>query len=306
MKTHHPVLLMGLLAWLFGCGPDSPYTQKNGEWYYKKDKLSTEPGETLIPLNRKFAKSNRTAYFESSWLGDVDVATFEALTEHYAKDKHNVWYCDTHRDSKEYWSIKRYRTPHIAGADAPSFRMLDEYYARDTTRVYHDGQPFSVRDINTYERLGDAHARDRFTGYFMRAEIKGSDGPTFSEISGSYSKDAKHVYYSKYDSNFGQHPPVERSVMLPGADPATFQVLEHSYASDAGQAYFNDKVITKSVASFRLLDRGYAIADNKVFYDGAVLTDADAATFEVLPVVSDSASAQDKHGKFNYAKRITQ
>jgi hypothetical protein len=295
---------MGLLSWLFGCGSDSPYTQKGGDWYFKKDKLALERGETLTPLSKKFAKSNRTAYFESSMLGDVDVATFEPLSDHYAKDKNSVWYCDTYRDSKEYWTIKRYRTPRIAEADAPSFRMLDAYYARDTSFVYHDGRSFRVRDVNSYERLGDAHARDKVSGYFMRAEIKGSDGLTFSEIDGSYSKDATHVYYSSYDSNHGQHPPVERTMVLAGADPATFAALGRYYARDAQQAYYQDKIITKSVATFRLLEEGYAIADDKVWYGGEVLKDADAATFEVFPLSGDSITAQDKHGKFNYAKRI--
>jgi len=297
---------MGLLSCLFGCGSDSPYTKKGGDWYYKKDHISTKQGETLVPLNKHFAKSNRAAYFESSWLGEVDVASFEALTDHYAKDKTSVWYCDTYRDSKEYWSIKRYRTPRIVGADAPSFRLLNDEYARDTNRVYHDGISIEVRDVNTYERLGDAHARDQYTGYFMRAEIKGSDGPTFSEVSGKYSKDAKHVYYSRYDSNLGQHYPVERSVMLQGADPATFVTLEGDYARDAGQAYFNDQILTKSMATFRMLERDYAIADNKVFYRGEVLKDADAASFEVWPVGNDSATAQDNKGPFNYDKRIKQ
>lgn len=307
MKTRYPILLMGLLAWLFGCSSDSPYTKKDGEWYFKKDRIATEEGETLTPLSKKFAKSNRTAYFESSSLGDVDVATFEALSDEYAKDKNGVWYCDTYRDSKEYWSIKRYRTPLIAGADAPSFRMLDKYYARDRNRVYSDGVGFEVRDIETYERIGDQHARDKVSGYFMRAEIKGSDGATFSEVDGNYSKDAKRVYYSKYDSNFGQHRPVERSVALPGADPATFVAHRHGYAQDAAQAYYNDLVITKSVATFKLLEEGYAIADNKVWYQGEVMKHADAATFTVLPLASDSsATAQDKDGKFIYAKRIKQ
>lgn len=306
MKPRYPLLVMGLLSWLFGCGTDNPYTQKNGEWYFKKDKLSLEKGETLTPLTRKFAKSNRTAYFESSMLGDVDVATFEALSDHYAKDKNSVWYCDTYRDGKEYWTIKRYRTPRISGADAPSFRMLDDYYARDKHRVYSDGNAFEVRHIDTYERLGDAHARDKISGYFMRAEIKGSDGATFSAVNGHYSKDAKRVFWSKYDSNLGQHAPVERTVVLAGADPATFVAHEHDYAQDAAQAYYNETIITKSVATFRMLTEGYAIADNKVWYQGEVLKDADAATFAVLPLSDDGNIAQDKHGKLNYGKRIKQ
>lgn len=305
MKPPHPLVLMGLLSCLFGCGSDTPYTKKDGEWYFKKERISTSKGETLVQLNKHFAKSDRAAYYESSWLGEgVDIPSFEALADHYAKDKNTVWYCDSYRDSKEYWSVKRYRTDPIAGADAPSFRMLDPYYARDTSYVYTDGKGFKVRDINTYVRLGYQHAKDKVSGYYMRAEIKGSDGATFSEVDSKYSKDAKHVYYSDYVTNGGQHGAVEKTIVLTGADPATFAVIDNGYASDSIQAYYNERVLAK-VADFKFLGRGYAIAEGKVLYDGAVLKDADAATFKVLDVSGEEiASAEDKNGKFQYSERI--
>lgn len=308
MKPPHPLVLMGLLSCLFGCGSDTPYTKKDGEWYYKKDRISTSKGETLVQLNKKFAKSDRTAYYESTMIdSDIDVATFEALTDHWAKDRNKVWYCDSYRDSKEYWSIKRYRTPALREADAKSFRMLDGYYARDTNWVYLDGRSFKVRDINTYVRLGDSHARDKVSGYFRTAEIKGSDGATFVEIDSKYSKDAKNVYYSVYTSDAGAHTPYERSVIITGADPVTFVALEDDYATDGRQAYHNGDVITKTVSNFRMLSRDYAIADGKVLYEGKVLPDADAETFKVLEVsIGVDATAEDKKGKFQYRERMKQ
>ncbi|MEO7996464.1 MAG: DKNYY domain-containing protein [Gemmatimonadaceae bacterium] len=306
MKPRSPVLLMGLLSCLFGCGNDHPYTQKDGTWYFKKVAMSLEKGESLTPINKKFAKSNRTAYFESSMIAsDVDVATFEPLSDHYAKDNKNVWYCDTYRDGKEYFTVKRYRTPRIVGADAPSFRMLNNYYARDTTWVYSDGVGFKVRDINTYERIGDMHARDKVSGYYLRAEIPGSDGPTFNFITSSYAKDAKHVYWSKFDTDAGTHPAIERTVTLPDADPATFVMLESSYAHDAGQVYYEARVLSKSPATFRVLERDYAVSDSSVYYRGEVLKGADRASFVVLPI-GDGPTAQDKLGTFNYEKRVQQ
>ena len=296
---------MGLLSCLFGCGSDSPYSKKGGKWYFKKDEMQTEKGEELVTLNKHFAKSARTAWYESSWLGEVDAATFEALTDHYAKDKNSVWYCDTYRNSQEYWSVKHYRTPKL-NADAKTFRMLDNYYARDTNYVWRDGEGFTVRDINTYERLGDAHARDKVTGYFGMAEIKGSDPATFVAVDGKYSKDAKHVYYSVFDSDKGAHKPFEKTIIMAGADPATFVSLDKGYASDVRQAYYKGDVLTKSVSTFRLLDRGYAIADDKVYYDGQLLKDADAATFVVLEVGVEDAWAKDKNGKFQYDERMKQ
>ena len=299
---------MGLLSFIFGCGgSDSPYHREKGKWYFKKDALSLEKGETLTPLSKKFAKSNRTAYFESSTIADnIDVATFEALSDHYAKDRNSVWYCDTYRKGQEYYTVKHYRTLRLAGADAPSFRMLDNVYARDTNRVYRDGDAFMVRDINTYQRIGDQHAKDRISGYYMRAEIKGSDGSTFAFVDGHYSKDAKHVFWSDYDSEKGAHAPVELSVTLPGADPATFAVIKDSYASDANQVYYDGRILSKAPTAFRVLENGYAVSDRDVFYRGDVLKDADVASFVVLSPTEIGVTAQDKHGKFNYEKRVQQ
>ena len=299
---------MGLLSLLFGCGgSDAPYRQEKGDWYFKKDVLPLEKGETLTPLSKKFAKSNRTAYYESARIADsVDVATFEALSEHYAKDKNEVWYCDTYRKGQEYYTVRHYRTPRIQDAHAPSFRMLNDDYARDTNRVYREGKGFEVRDINTYERIGDVHAKDKISGYYMTAEIKGSDGATFTFVDGHYAKDAKHVFWSDYDTGEGAHAPVELSVTLPGADPATFAVIKDAYAADTNQVYYNAKVISKERPAFRVLEGDYALSGTAVFYRGEVLKGADVATFVVLPGIGEGATAQDKHGKFNYDKRVSQ
>ncbi|MGV3708612.1 MAG: DKNYY domain-containing protein, partial [Gemmatimonas sp.] len=208
------------------------------------------------------------------------------------------------RDGKEYWSIKHYRTDKIPGADAPTFQMLNSQYARDSRMVYTDGLGFSVRDVDTYERIGDMHGKDRVAGYYLRAEIKGSDGATFSEVSSHYSKDRAHVWWSDYTSGAGAHRPVEVSFQLPDADPATFVMLEDYYAADTNQVYYEARVLSKAPAKFRVLGRAYAVTETEVFYEGKVLKGADAATFTVLPVSPDSATAQDKHGQFNYEKRV--
>lgn len=300
---------MSLLSLLFGCGgSDSPYRQENGQWYYKKVPIPTEKGETLVPIGKKFAKSHRAAYFEGSLIGsrEVDLPTFEALSDQYAKDKRSVWFCDTYRKGQEYFAVKHYRALRIDGADAASFRMLNAYYARDTSRVYHDGVGFGVRDIATYERIGDMHARDRVSGYYLRAEIPGSDGSSFTFVDGHYSKDRAHVFWSDYDSGNGAHPPVEVSVALPDADPTTFVMLEAQYAADARQVYYQGRVISGDRTSFRVLERDYALSDSQVFYRGEVLRGADAATFVVLPATGDGPTAQDKDGKFNHDKRVPQ
>ena len=113
-----------------------------------------------------------------------------ALNDHYAKDSRWVYYCDDYRDGKEYFMIKHDRVVKLANADAPSFRLLDDYYARDSATVYFNGVMFLVGDNASFGVLSDLYA----------GEI----------LEFVYAKNATHVYYM--------------SELLTGADAATFKV----------------------------------------------------------------------------------
>src|SRR5262245_61826419 len=127
---------LGLLAILFGCRADSPYRVKDGAWYWKDDRMDLPSSVALKPLNGSFAVAGGRAYFGDGPIADSDGATFQALDGTYARDARRVWYCDTYRQSQEYWLVKRTRAMPIAGADPATFRLLTQRYARDASRIY--------------------------------------------------------------------------------------------------------------------------------------------------------------------------
>lgn len=172
-----------------------------GRWHYEGVPIYREDDSSnFLPLDDYFAKDDRVAYYRGIpiYRGEdpSDSASFEVLNTWYAKDKFRVYYCDTYRDSKEYWSIKRIRIQVVKDADPASFRLLsDGYAARDKLHLFDDGKIVPVRDIDSYELLEDGFAKDSKRGYYNRAEIEGSNGESFKVLDAHYAKDKAKIYF---------------------------------------------------------------------------------------------------------------
>jgi hypothetical protein len=72
-------MIVGLLSFLFGCGPkEIPFQQKDGAWQYHDTRIE-----------------------------DADAKTFQVLSDHYARDKARVYHGSTYRISQDYFTTKR-------------------------------------------------------------------------------------------------------------------------------------------------------------------------------------------------------
>ena len=271
---------MGLVSFLFGCGDEKtsgqqagPWQQKEGAWYYRE-----------LPIE------------------GADAKTFEVLNDNYAKDKGEVYYGDTYRKGQEYYLIKHSRLRVLKGADPATFRYLNYDYSRDKSSVFYEGVAFPVKDVDTFELIDRAYARDRVTAYYHQQPIPGSDGSTFAVIDGGYSKDARQVFYSTLEPR-GTNP-IRRSKPLKGALPESFKVLGiGGYAADSAQVYYRGEVVTREVASFQVLERGYARTATRVYYEGKPVPGADPATFAPLEQLTDTADAKDRNGTYKEGRR---
>ena len=154
-----------------------------------------------------------------------DGASFEALDEHYARDKVRVFHCDTYRKGQEYYSVKYNRVDVLKAADAASFRIIKDGYARDAGHLYYIGTRVAVRDLESFVVLEHDYAKDRLIGYYQRAPVLGSDGASFTVLNSSYAKDKSFVYYSFIERGDPNAPAVPRSVRVDGANAATFEVV---------------------------------------------------------------------------------
>jgi hypothetical protein len=242
------VLVSCVFAVLAGCERSPPPFQKtDGGWRYRN-----------LPI------------------ADADVATFEVLSEHYAKDRARVYYGDTYRDGREYYAIAHPRVITIAGADPASFRYLDRDHAKDARHVYFEGKRTEVEDAATFELLDYAFARDRVSGYCHLSAIPGSEGGTFAGLDAHYAKDRARAWHCSIETDGGARAPYVRLVRVANADLATFRPLEQGYAMDA----------------------------RTVYYGGVALRDADVATFAILSAPTDGADARDARGAYARGARL--
>ena len=81
----------------------SGFTKKGDKVYYNGE----EVGKDFIVLNDQFAKNDSAAYYKMKSIQDADILTFEALDNHYAKDKNKVYYCSEEREVKNFFMTKR-------------------------------------------------------------------------------------------------------------------------------------------------------------------------------------------------------
>jgi hypothetical protein len=268
------ILLLGLLLGLGGCDGSS-YTKKGLQWSYDGTPFKPDDPKSFRTLDKHFARDAKRGYCRGSIIDGSDGASFEALSDHEARDLRTVYYCDTYRKGQEYWAIQYVRVRPIQDAHAPTYRVLGLGYARDRTRAYEDGVGFTVRDAASFEPLGSQFARDSERGYFARAEIPGSHGPTFSLIDGGYARDRTSAYHGHIETdtpNRGPHPVVRT---LRGADTPALRVLGRGYASDA----------------------------KHVWYQGAPVLHADAPSFAVVDDVASDTDASDRTGSWKQGRK---
>ena len=172
-----------------------------------------------------------------------------------------------------------YRASTIEGADARTFTVLSEHYAKDRASAYYAD---THRQGQEYFLV--KHTRVR--------RIEGADAATFAYLDHGYARDASNAYFE------GRRFPV--------ADPATFEPLGYGHARDRVRGYFHQQPIAGSHgASFAALDDNYSKDASHVFYSdidlrsqpvairSAALAGAQPKSFTVLGdgYAADSARA---------------
>ena len=222
-----------------------------------------------------FRKRDGIWHYREAAIIDADVRTFAVLDDHHAKDRQRVFYADTHRDAREYFSIAHPRVRAIEGADAASFAVIGSGYAKDRANVYYEGSRFAVRDAASFELLSYGFARDRTSGYYHQVEIAGSDGPTLAALDGHHAKDRARVFHATIETDGGARSPYVVAHAIEGADPSTFETLDAGYAKDA----------------------------RRVYHRGRVVVGADAATFVSMSPPVDGDDGRDARARYSEGKR---
>lgn len=193
----------------------------------------------------------------------------------------------------------RYRDTPIPDADAATFTVLSDRYAKDRARVWYadafrDGREYyAIRhdrvravagaDPASFRLLPHDYARDARHVYYEGARIAVRDAATFEPLDDGFARDRLAGYYQQQE--------------IPGSDGATFAVVGAHYAKDAARVYYAELATDgrptgpfvrtavlpgAQVASFRVLDAGYAQDAAQAWHRDRPLT-RDVASFAVLP-----------------------
>ena len=281
---------------------NSGYSKKDGKISFNGREITDK---NFIVLSKEFAKDSTTAYYKERSFSYADVASFEAVDEHYAKDKNKVYYCDEYREGQNYYLTKRQTIMELKMAIPASFSSLKNGYGKDNLHAYFEGLPFVVKEISTFTSIDNHFAKDDVQAYLNCKPIAGSHGKTFELTVDHFAKDTAHIYYYGYTGE-GQH-----NICILPCDRQSFEVLDDRYSKDKTSVFFLGFIIKGAdAASFTILESGYSKDKDAVYFESKKMTGTDAATFEVYKENEsyghDIVYAKDKASVFMDDKKLNE
>jgi hypothetical protein len=185
-----------------------------------------------------------------------------------------------------------YHDTPIPQADAGTFQVLDEQYAKDRYRVYF-GETYRV-------------SQDYFSTRRSRVREMTADAASFRLLAGGYARDARSVFHE--------------GTAFPVRDLESFQLLDYGYARDRVTGYYHQRAVDGSDgATFAAISTHYARDARRVFYSDLVpapgdpkrvsmiVAGADPDTFEATPgSPGDGHDARDKAHRYRRGQRYTE
>ncbi len=265
------LILFGIIL-LNSC--NSGYSEKNGKAMFNGKEITDK---SLVVLSNEFAKDSAAAYYKGRSFQYADVATFEAVDEHYAKDKNKVYYCDEYREGQNYYLTKKQQITELKDAMPTSFVSLNNGYGKDARHAWFCGKYFSVKDVATLKSIDINFAKDTLQAYLNGISIKGSDGKTFELIDHSFAKDNKHIYYYAFDGE------EKYNICKLPCDPQTFKIIDYRFSKDTSKVFFLGFTIKDADAStFKVLQSGYSKDKNAIYFKEKKIPGVNPLAFEVF------------------------
>ncbi|MEP7317896.1 MAG: DKNYY domain-containing protein [Panacibacter sp.] len=112
-------------------------------------------------------------------------------------------------------------------------------------------------------------ATDKHRVYYSGYALAGSDGNSFSIISGNYSRDKNQCYY--------------RGTIIQNADPASFTVKNEIFAADKNNIYQREILMDRNASLFETFDSSTVVhTANAVSVFGTIIPLLPGATFRFL------------------------
>jgi hypothetical protein len=218
-------------------------------------------------------------YCYDTLIKGADPASFEILSEHFARDARAVY-------------VQRQR---YDDADPASFEILSEpdrrptQFARDRRHVYKTNRPAIIKDLNGAEfRVLDRHyGCDRTCVYALDAEsvLKKVSPDTFRTLGDGFAvaDDASIRLGTGPSTSLGTGRVFYRGRKVGGANAATFRVIGPGVGADARAVFSNEfKELGLDPAGIEAIGGNYFRAPHGVLHGVGLVEGADAASLVVL------------------------
>ena len=131
------------------------YGKDKNNVFYQTRKIEADP-KTAKAVGPTYLKDKQSLYNSyGKTIHDVDIATFELISEYHAKDQNAIYILS---------SIGK----KIKGADPASFESLNWSYGKDAQKVFWNTEEIKGADASTFEALETfGNAKDKNYTYEM-------------------------------------------------------------------------------------------------------------------------------------------
>ncbi|MDR1370456.1 MAG: DKNYY domain-containing protein [Dysgonamonadaceae bacterium] len=201
----------------------------------KKLQLKTD---SLVSLGETYVRDNdRVYYFDLKKTNEFQSIPF-----------HSVENMTIPTDPFIIIDGKIYDNGHLLNegdADAATFRILDGYFSRDTSHIFYSGKAIPA-DAKSFELLQEGFAKDQQSAYFLGHLLQNVDVKSFKIVNSLYFSDKNHVYFI-HSIPRGKG---DFFVIVDGADPETFYHdpgKDELYGADDKNEFYNGGLIIKPV-----------------------------------------------------------
>lgn len=249
--------------------------------------------------------SERRGSITACWtLETADPSTLHVLAHHWAVDRAHAYaagfVCESAdparlvpftrwlaTDGRQVYTHSRV----LPGADPATFHALDDHYGVDAAGVFHGAiLARAVKHANraTFRVLGETFAADDEYAFWEDRVLAGVAPGELRPLSPSFACCGDQVLYF-YSGIHRQRQIVAdvwgtSPIVLAGAEPSTFRDLGELYGADARHAFYHSSPIELSgdARRFEVLGPSVARDDRAVYFENAVVEEADAGSFRLV------------------------
>lgn len=273
---------------------------KSGNWFSLGKKNMNADVPSFEVLNRFFGRDKKGVYYNADLVENpnIDVPSFytksDAFTAHIGFDKTHVYSFE--RKYKKGRS--QVRVEIFEGADPETYLGINFDWAKDHTNHFYKGTKVDVA-YDSFEILNDYFVRDssqvfvRVNNTFTGLDCDPASFGLFQDT--KHGMDKSYIYWLPFYTP-GRYSPIA----VPYLRMEKVIYLNNYYLSIASKVYY-DGVLMQGVKSetFQIVHHAYAKDEKHAYYKGAIIPDADVATFELQGII-----VLDKNGRYENGKIV--